>query len=86
VEFGADSAAEATAKAEALIAHLARVPGAPTHRLYTSTEAKAVWKIREAGPRAASNAPGQPPRWEGWDDAAVAPDHFELRRAALTDP
>ncbi len=74
VEFGADSAAEATAKAEALIAHLARVPGAPTHRLYTSAEAKAVWKIREAGPRAASNAPGQPPRWEGWDDAAVAPE------------
>ena len=74
VEFGADSAAEATAKAEGLIAHLTRVAGAPAHRLYTAAEAKAVWKIREAGPRAASNAPGQPPRWEGWDDAAVAPE------------
>ena len=74
VEFGADSAAEARAQADALIAHLARVPGAPTARLYTATEAKAVWKIREAGPRAASNAPGQPPRWEGWDDSAVAPE------------
>jgi Fe-S oxidoreductase len=74
VEFGADSAGEAKARAESLIAHLARVPGAPTARLYTAAEAKAVWKIREAGPRAASNAPGQPPRWEGWDDAAVAPE------------
>lgn len=74
VEFGASSAAEAQAQADALMAHLARVPGAPTARLYTSSEAKAVWKIREAGPRAASNAPGQPPRWEGWDDAAVAPE------------
>ena len=74
VEFGADSAREAQARAESLMAHLGRVPGAPTARLYTAAEAKAVWKIREAGPRAASNAPGQPPRWEGWDDAAVAPE------------
>ena len=85
VEFGAGSASEAQAKAQSLIAYLGRVPGAPTTRLYTATEAKAVWKIREAGPRAASNAPGQPPRWEGWDDAAVAPEKLgsylrELRK------
>ncbi len=74
VEFGADSADDARAAAERFVAHIARVPGAPNSRLYTSTEAKAVWKIRESGPRAASNAPGQPPRWEGWDDSAVAPE------------
>jgi FAD/FMN-containing dehydrogenase/Fe-S oxidoreductase len=74
VEFGADTPEEARASADALMAQLARVPGAPNARLYTSAEAKAVWKIRESGPRAASNAPGQPPRWEGWDDAAVAPE------------
>ena len=73
VEFGADSAEEARQSAEALVAHLRTVSGAPTARLYTAAEAKAVWKIRESGPRAASNAPGQPPRWEGWDDAAVPP-------------
>ena len=76
VEFGADTASEARAAAERLMAHLARVPGAPTARLYTPAEAKAVWRIREAGPRAASNAPGQPPRWEGWDDAAVPPEQL----------
>jgi FAD/FMN-containing dehydrogenase/Fe-S oxidoreductase len=74
VEFGADSAAAAQDMAGRLIAHLARIPGAPNARLYTSAEARAVWKIRESGPRAASNAPGQPPRWEGWDDAAVRPE------------
>jgi FAD/FMN-containing dehydrogenase/Fe-S oxidoreductase len=74
VEFGADSAADARATAERLIAHVSRLPGGPTTRLYTAAEAKAVWKIREAGPRAAANAPGQPPRWEGWDDAAVVPE------------
>jgi len=37
-------------------------------------EAKAVWHIREAGPRAAAFAPGAPAEWEGWDDAAVPPE------------
>ncbi len=43
-------------------------------RTYTAAEAKAVWKIRESGPRAASAVPGSLPRWEGWDDASVAPE------------
>ena len=33
-----------------------------------------MWRIREAGPRAAAAAPGAPLEWEGWDDAAVAPE------------
>ena len=33
-----------------------------------------MWRIREAGPRAAATAPGAPLEWEGWDDAAVAPE------------
>jgi Fe-S oxidoreductase len=43
-------------------------------RLYSAGEAKAVWQIREAGPRAAAFAPGAPADWEGWDDSAVAPE------------
>ena len=43
-------------------------------RLYSSDEAKWVWKIRESGARSAAAAPGAPPEWEGWDDAAVAPE------------
>ena len=33
-----------------------------------------MWQIRESGPRAAAFAPGAPAEWEGWDDAAVAPE------------
>ncbi len=49
-------------------------PGKPDVRLYNDSEAKWVWKIRESGARAAAAAPGAPPEWEGWDDAAVAPE------------
>jgi FAD/FMN-containing dehydrogenase/Fe-S oxidoreductase len=74
VEFGADDAATADALARGLMDRLSRMPDAPGMRLYSKTEAKAVWKIRESGPRAASAGPGMVPRWEGWDDAAVAPE------------
>ncbi len=49
-------------------------PIRPASRIYTSAEARAVWQIRESGPRAAAFAPGAPAEWEGWDDAAVAPE------------
>jgi len=76
VEFGYDDPAEAKATAERLIDALKRSSNAPATRLYTAQETKAVWKLRESGPRAAANIPGQPPRWEGWDDAAVAPERL----------
>jgi Fe-S oxidoreductase len=53
---------------------LKNVSAPPSMRLYSAGEAKAVWQIREAGPRAAAFAPGAPAEWEGWDDAAVAPE------------
>ena len=84
-EFGASTPAEADGLARCLIDRLQRLADTPNLRLYTSNEAKAVWKIREAGPRAAISAPGRPPRYEGWDDAAVPPAKLgsylrELRR------
>ncbi|MEO8258161.1 MAG: FAD-linked oxidase C-terminal domain-containing protein [Acidobacteriota bacterium] len=74
VEFGFDNAADAQATAARFIAHMQQVAGAPTTRLYSPGEARAMWKIRESGPRAAAAAPGAPLEWEGWDDAAVAPE------------
>jgi len=74
VEFGYDDPASAKATAERLIDTLKRSPNAPATRLYSPQETKAVWKLRESGPRAAANIPGQPARWEGWDDSAVAPE------------
>ena len=74
VEYGSNDPAEARTSAERLVERLSRLPGAPLTRIYNAAEAKAVWKIRESGPRMASAVPGSLPRWEGWDDASVAPE------------
>ena len=73
VEFGADNGPEADAAAQQLVERVRRSNAAPNVRVYTRAEAKAVWRIRESGPRAAISAPGSPPRYEGWDDSAVPP-------------
>jgi len=74
VEFGADNAAEADAAAQQLVDQISRAADPPNMRVYTKAEARHVWKLRESGPRAAAAAPGMPPEWEGWDDAAVPPE------------
>jgi len=74
VEFGADDAQEANNAALRLMERLKNVSPPPSMRLYSAGEAKLVWQIREAGPRAAAFAPGAPAEWEGWDDSAVAPE------------
>ena len=85
VEFGSHDPNGAHDVALRLLDRLKAAPNPPQARLYTQREARAVWKIREAGPRAAANRPGEPPRWEGWDDASVAPEKLgpylrDLRR------
>jgi FAD/FMN-containing dehydrogenase/Fe-S oxidoreductase len=73
-EFGSDGLDEAKTRATDLVKVLAQFPNSPASRLYSKEEAKKVWRLREAGPRAAAFAPGARPTWEGWDDAAVAPE------------
>ncbi|HWZ45947.1 MAG TPA: FAD-linked oxidase C-terminal domain-containing protein [Candidatus Saccharimonadales bacterium] len=73
VEFGSDDPAAAGEQAQRLIAKLKQLPGAPDVRMYTGSEQRLLWQIRESGPRAAAFAPGAPAEWEGWDDAAVPP-------------
>jgi FAD/FMN-containing dehydrogenase/Fe-S oxidoreductase len=74
VEFGADDPDHARSLAQQLIDRLKQVTDPPNTRLYTPAEARDVWFLRESGPRAAAFAPGAAPQWEGWDDAAVAPE------------
>ncbi len=74
VEFGADDPDRARSLAQQLIDRLKQVTDPPNTRLYTPAEARDVWFLRESGPRAAAFAPGAAPQWEGWDDAAVAPE------------
>ena len=74
VEFGAEEAAEAEATARRLIERLKAGAEPPDVRLYSTAEARHIWKIRESGVRSAAAAPGAPQEWEGWDDSAVAPE------------
>jgi len=76
VEFGTDDPRESQSIAEKLVARLKQVGGTPNIRMYTKAEARAVWQIREAGPRAAAAAPGAPPQFDGWDDSSVAPENL----------
>ena len=76
VEFGSNDARAVQQRASQLLNFVKRQPNAPDTRLYTNKESKAVWRIRESGPRASAFAPGAPPSWEGWDDAAVPPERL----------
>ena len=74
VEFGGQTAREAESQARGLIDALNRSASPPNVRLYAGPQAKRIWEIREASLGATSHVPGEPLNWEGWEDAAVAPE------------
>jgi FAD/FMN-containing dehydrogenase/Fe-S oxidoreductase len=74
-EFGAQTASEAEAQAHGLMQTLGRNSHPPGFRLLTDKhQARKAWEVRESALGAVSRVPGEPPTWEGWEDAAVAPD------------
>jgi FAD/FMN-containing dehydrogenase/Fe-S oxidoreductase len=88
-EFGADTVPAAESQARGLVEALGRSTPAPSFHLLTDNEqARKVWEVRESALGAVSRVPGEPATWEGWEDAAVAPEKLggylrDLRR--LTD-
>jgi FAD/FMN-containing dehydrogenase/Fe-S oxidoreductase len=76
VEMGAWNAEEAQSKAEALAAAAQSWPEAPRARIYNHEDAESVWKVRESALGATVCVPGEPDRWEGWDDAGIPPAHL----------
>src|SRR6202451_3077197 len=86
VEFGADTAQQAESQAQSLMQSLSRSANPPRMRLFTDPrQAKRVWEVRESALGATSHVPGELPNWEGWEDAAVAPEKLgaylrDLRR------
>src|SRR6185437_3825266 len=48
----------------------------PQMRLYSKDEAARVWHVRESALGATVFVPGQPMRWEGWEDSAVPVDQL----------
>ncbi len=74
-EFGGETKDESNAKARALMERLSRQPDPPNMKLFIDEqETLMVWKARESGLGATSQVPGEPEAWEGWEDAAVAPE------------
>jgi Fe-S oxidoreductase/FAD/FMN-containing dehydrogenase len=74
VEFGAATAKEAESRARGLIQALGRDPSPPDLRLFTNPDqAKLVWEVRESALGVTSHVHGEPLKWEGWEDSAVAP-------------
>jgi FAD/FMN-containing dehydrogenase/Fe-S oxidoreductase len=74
VEFGGQTAREAESHAQGLVEALNRSGTPPNVRLFSGSQAKRVWDVREASLGATSHVPGEPLNWEGWEDAAVAPE------------
>ena len=68
VEFGGETLEEAMEKARPLMSGSARLFD------NDSKEARFLWAVRESGLGATAHVPGKPLMWEGWEDAAVAPE------------
>jgi FAD/FMN-containing dehydrogenase/Fe-S oxidoreductase len=73
VEMGAWTDEEAQFKAQALIHDCRDWPCPPTAHICTPEEAASVWYVRESALGAVVFVPGEPNRFEGWEDAAVPP-------------
>ncbi len=77
VEFGAETAREAESQARGLMQALSQSSHPPDLRLYTKKEqVKRVWEVRESALGATSHVAGEAMSWEGWEDAAVAPENL----------
>jgi FAD/FMN-containing dehydrogenase/Fe-S oxidoreductase len=83
VEFGGQTLSEAEAQALRLIDSLSRSGVPPNVQLYSGAQAQRIWEIREASLGATSHVPGEPLNWEGWEDAAVAPEKLGSYLRAL---
>jgi FAD/FMN-containing dehydrogenase/Fe-S oxidoreductase len=74
VEFGGQTLQAAESRANTLIQSLNRSSNPPNVRLLAGPQAKRIWEIRESSLGVTSHVPGEPLNWEGWEDAAVAPE------------
>ncbi|HEY9522574.1 MAG TPA: FAD-linked oxidase C-terminal domain-containing protein, partial [Thermopolyspora sp.] len=77
VQFDADTAEAADAKARRLIDDLDGGPHTPSvHFLDDPAREDEMWRVREAGLGATAQVPGKPDTWPGWEDSAVAPERL----------
>jgi FAD/FMN-containing dehydrogenase/Fe-S oxidoreductase len=74
VEVGAWTEEEAHAKAQHVAGGSQLWKHAPVAHICTPAEAKQVWHVRESALGAMVFVPGEPDRFEGWEDSAVPPE------------
>ncbi|MGD0911632.1 MAG: FAD-binding and (Fe-S)-binding domain-containing protein [Terracidiphilus sp.] len=84
VEMGAWSAEEVQARAEEIARASQSWPTRPVAHICSPEEAKSVWHVRESALGATVFVPGEPDRWEGWEDAAVPPAQLGNYLRAVT--
>jgi FAD/FMN-containing dehydrogenase/Fe-S oxidoreductase len=84
VEMGAWTQEEAHAKAESVVRASQLWPTPPVAHICTPEEAASVWHVRESALGAMVFVPGEPDRWEGWEDAAVPPEKLGGYLRAIT--
>ena len=83
-ESGADSPEDALAQAQALARASQSWPVPPLAHVCTPEEARSIWYVRESALGAVVFVPGEPNRWEGWEDAAVPPEKLGQYLRAIT--
>ncbi len=76
VELGAETSGEAAEQGLQLINSLQNRSGIAARLYQGFAEQKQIWSIRESALGANSFVPGESPTWEGWEDAAVAPERL----------
>ena len=77
VEFGGETKKESDDKARALMSRLKI--GTDVQSILLCEELmqeQMIWRARESGLAASARVPGQAECWEGWEDAAVAPENL----------
>ena len=73
-EVGAADETEAEVRAAALSTSASGA--ASVAQFSDAAEQQAIWRIRESALGTTARPPGRPPNYEGWEDAAVAPDRL----------
>ncbi len=82
-EIGADELVEAADRARHLVDDLP--DGVDGIVVSDPTDQARVWQIRESGLGATARPQGQPVNYEGWEDAAVRPEHLGTYLRGIRD-
>lgn len=84
VEVGGWSPEDAREQADNLVGATMVWPVRPVARVCTPEEAVSIWKVRDSALGAMVFVPGEPDRYEGWEDAAVPPEKLGDYLRAIT--